>query len=270
MMVCHQVTCHFPRCLTCTLHMVMVFCLVSTTRGLHKAEALGTVEIYPQEPMIKVGQALTLTCEITHPNVISAVDIQWSHDGKALSSELYSALDTKRSRLVIPRAGFEDSGLYACNTEKSTQQGSTSTEVNVGESPSVAKDLKCFSRDSFDITCEWMPGRDTNIPTNYNLYYSTRNDEYEMCRDFLPGNMSCVVREVHETNYFYVSSENRLGNASTTEISFDHETESKYALYLSYMCICFLRCVRLKRLRLQLHVCLLAATTTLKNRFFGV
>ena len=90
------------------------------------------MEIYPEEPTLKVGQALTLTCEINHPNLISAVDIQWSHDGEPLSSELYSALDTKRSRLVIPRAGFQDSGVYACNTEKSAQLGSNSTEVNIG------------------------------------------------------------------------------------------------------------------------------------------
>ncbi|XP_071800082.1 interleukin-6 receptor subunit beta-like [Asterias amurensis] len=228
-MVFRQVTCHFPRCLTCTLHLAMALCLVSTTRGLHKAEAQGTVEIYPQEPTLKVGQTLTLTCEINHPNIISAVDIQWSHDGEPLSSELYSALDTKRSRLVIPRAGFQDSGVYACNTEKSAQQGSNSTEVNVGDPPSAAKDLNCFSRDNFDITCEWTPGSDTNIPTFDYLFYVSSNPsnvEWETCRSVLPGNTSCVLEDVHETYHFYVLSVNRLGNASTAHISFDHETET--------------------------------------------
>ena len=91
-----------------------------------------SVEIYPLEPTVHAGQGFTLTCEIAGSNNIVADDIKWSHNGVTLPAELYSALDPKRSQLSIQEASFQDSGLYACNTETSSQGVSNSTQVNVG------------------------------------------------------------------------------------------------------------------------------------------
>ncbi|XP_038056194.1 interleukin-6 receptor subunit beta-like isoform X2 [Patiria miniata] len=213
-------------CFTCWLHFIIVLCLTVSARGLNMAQAQGTVEIFPVEPTILAGTDFNLTCTIGQSSSVLAQDIKWKRGGETLPAELYSALDDKTSQLQVRKAEFQDSGLYACVSEKSTLDGGNETQVYVGEPPDAAHGLFCYCPNLWDVTCKWELGKDTNLNTTYMLQYSEGSD-------FEEGSCSCSDEQtctmsgsIHGPIQLRVLSSNKLGHAISTELAFDYESET--------------------------------------------
>ena len=108
----------------------MVYSLLS---DIH-CPAPPTVGVTPSEPLLSVGDMLTLTC--TGGDCVGTFTFSWFLDGSPVEASLVTSIDGTTSELSVTSVTSADFGTYTCNVTNEHGTGSAVAYVRErGEFP---------------------------------------------------------------------------------------------------------------------------------------
>ena len=96
----------------------MVYSLLS---DIH-CPAPPTVGVTPSEPVLSVGDMLTLTCTVE--DCVGTFTFSWFFDGTPVGASLVTSIDVTTSQLSVTSVTSADFGTYTCNVTNENGTGS--------------------------------------------------------------------------------------------------------------------------------------------------
>ncbi|RXM93185.1 Cytokine receptor-like factor 1 [Acipenser ruthenus] len=179
--------------------------------------------IYPLDPALPIGASLTATCTVSSELGLEARTLYWTLNSKRLPSENYTVLNRTALTVSLQRlnGSRQQSGdnLVCHSADGHILAGSC---VYVGMPPEKPVNLSCWSRNTKDLTCRWMPGGngESFLRTKYTLKYKLRWYGHEKeCEDYNLGEpYSCYIPRdlaLFTPYEIWVEASNQLGAAGS-------------------------------------------------------
>lgn len=195
------------------------------------AESLGELlnqcgNITPESPVVQLGSNFTALCVVTEKCMddfhVNANDIFWKTNHATVPHEQYTVINRTTSSVTFTDIPLLNIRL-SCNIRAFGQIDWTVYGIGIisGLPPEKPKNLSCIVHEGKRMMCQWDPGRETYLETNFTLKSEWATDKFADCKT---KRASCTVD--YPTVYFvnievWVEAENALGKVTSDHINFD-------------------------------------------------
>ncbi|XP_004679495.1 PREDICTED: granulocyte colony-stimulating factor receptor [Condylura cristata] len=184
-------------------------------------------------PVTHLGDPVTASCIINHKCSLVGPESQilWQ-----LGTELqpggeqhYLPNGTQRSTITLPHLNHPRALLSCCLRWGNRLQILDQAELRAGYPPATPYNLSCLMNlTTNSLTCQWEPGPNTHLPTNFTLksYVSRDNcqTQKDSMSDCMPedGQNHCSIPRKHLQLYqnmgIWVQAENALGTSASPQL----------------------------------------------------
>ncbi|KAL1783030.1 interleukin-6 receptor subunit beta [Sigmodon hispidus] len=183
--------------------------------------------IYPEFPVVERGSNFTAICVLKEKCLqrydVNASLIVWKTNHVAVPKEQITVINRTTSSVTFPDMSLQTVQL-TCNVLSFGQieQNVYGTTVLSGFPPDIPTNLSCIVNEGKNMLCQWDPGRETYLETNYTLKSEWATEKFPDCQT--KHATSCMVS--YSPIYFvnievWVEAENALGKVSSEAINFD-------------------------------------------------
>lgn len=185
--------------------------------------------ITPESPVVQLGSNFTAICVLKKKCMnsyhVNASYIFWKTNHLIVPSEQYTVINSTASSVTFTNVSFLNTQL-TCNIRTFGQidQNVYGIRVISGFPPEKPKNLSCIVNEGKKMMCQWDPGRETYLETNFTLKSEWPTDKFDDCKTKRGTPTSCTVSylPVYFVNLeVWVEAENALGNVASDHISFD-------------------------------------------------
>nr|XP_004664986.2 interleukin-6 receptor subunit beta [Jaculus jaculus]XP_044994845.1 interleukin-6 receptor subunit beta [Jaculus jaculus] len=185
--------------------------------------------IYPESPVIQYGSNFTAVCVLKEKCMdnynVNATYIVWKTNHVAVPKEQYTIINRTASSVTFVSMAYLSVQL-TCNilTYGQLEQNVYGVTVVSGFPPEEPKNLSCIVNEGKKMMCQWDPGRETYLETNFTLKSEWATEKFADCKTKRGNPTSCIVD--YAPIYFvnievWVEAENSLGKATSEHINFD-------------------------------------------------
>ncbi|KAL6030026.1 hypothetical protein STEG23_006794, partial [Scotinomys teguina] len=183
--------------------------------------------IYPEFPVVQRGSNFTAICVLKEKCLqqydVNASFIVWKTNHVAVPKEQVTVINRTTSSVTFKDMILQTVQL-TCNVLSFGQieQNVYGTTVLSGFPPNIPTNLSCIVNEGKNMLCQWDPGRETYLETNYTLKSEWATEKFPDC--LTKHGTSCMVS--YPPIYFvnievWVEAENALGKVSSEGINFD-------------------------------------------------
>lgn len=183
--------------------------------------------IYPEFPVVQRGSNFTAICVLKEKCLqqydVNASFIVWKTNHVAVPKEQVTVINRTTSSVTFTDMILPTVQL-TCNVLSFGQieQNVYGTTVLSGFPPDIPTNLSCIVNEGKNMLCQWDPGRETFLETNYTLKSEWATEKFPDC--LTKHGTSCMVS--YPPIYFvnievWVEAENALGKVSSEGINFD-------------------------------------------------
>uniref|UniRef100_A0A8C0XSC5 Interleukin-6 receptor subunit beta n=1 Tax=Castor canadensis TaxID=51338 RepID=A0A8C0XSC5_CASCN len=185
--------------------------------------------ISPESPVIERGSNFTAVCVLKEKCMdyfhVNASYIIWKTNHLAVPKEQYTIINRTASSVTFTNIASLHVQL-TCNilTFGQIEQNVYGITVLSGFPPEKPENLNCVVNEGRKMMCQWDPGRETFLETNFTLKSEWATEKFADCKAKRDTPTSCLVD--YSPVYFvnievWVEAENALGNVSSEHINFD-------------------------------------------------
>uniref|UniRef100_A0A4W3HPY9 Cytokine receptor-like factor 1 n=1 Tax=Callorhinchus milii TaxID=7868 RepID=A0A4W3HPY9_CALMI len=203
---------------------LLALCLLKAVLGI---TPMGSV--MPQDPILTIGSSLSATCAVTSESKIKSRDLFWTLNGRQIPAELCRVVNETALRVTLRNlnGSQQQSGdnLVCHRADGRILAGSC---LYVGSPPEKPTNITCWSKNTKDLTCKWLPGGEGEafLRTRYTLKYKLRwyGREKECSEPGVAGVYSCYIPRdlaLFTPYEIWVEASNKLGSAASEIISLD-------------------------------------------------
>uniref|UniRef100_A0A8D0Q4Q3 Interleukin-6 receptor subunit beta n=1 Tax=Sus scrofa TaxID=9823 RepID=A0A8D0Q4Q3_PIG len=185
--------------------------------------------ISPESPVIQLGSNFTAVCVLKEKCMdhyhVNASYIFWKTNHVTIPYEQYNVINRTASSVT-----FRDISLLniqlTCNIRTFGQidQNVYGIRIISGLPPEKPKNLSCIVNEGKKMMCQWDPGKETHLETNFTLKSEWATEKFDDCKAKRDIPTSCTVD--YSPVYFvnievWVEAENALGKVTSDHINFD-------------------------------------------------
>lgn len=183
--------------------------------------------IYPEFPVVQRGSNFTAICVLKEKCLqqyyVNASFIVWKTNHVAVPKEQVTVINRTTSSVTFTDMNLQTVQL-TCNILSFGQieQNVYGTTVLSGFPPDIPTNLSCIVNEGKNMLCQWDPGRETYLETNYTLKSEWATEKFPDCQT--KHGTSCMVSyiPIYYVNIeVWVEAENALGKVSSEAINFD-------------------------------------------------
>uniref|UniRef100_A0A5F9CSH4 Interleukin-6 receptor subunit beta n=1 Tax=Oryctolagus cuniculus TaxID=9986 RepID=A0A5F9CSH4_RABIT len=208
--------------------LVQAFFIFITTESIGKLlDPCG--HISPESPVIQLGSNFTAVCVLKEKCMdnfhVNANYIVWKINHFTVPKEQYAILNRTASSVTFTNITALSVQL-TCNilTFGQIEQNVYGITVISGLPPEKPKNLNCIVYEGKKMMCQWDPGRETYLETNFTLKSEWATEKFADCQTKRATPTTCIVD--YSPVYFvnievWVEAENALGKVSSNHINFD-------------------------------------------------
>nr|KAF6489692.1 interleukin 6 signal transducer [Molossus molossus] len=187
----------------------------------------GSIE--PEAPVVQLGSSFTAVCVLKERCMsnfhVSADDIFWKTNHVTVPHEQYTVLNRTACSVTFANVSSLSTQL-TCNIRTFGQidQNVYGISVLAGLPPEQPSNLSCIVNEGKNMLCQWDPGRETYLDTNFTLKSEWATDKFPDCKTKRATPTSCTVDypPVYFVNIeIWVEAENALGKVTSDHINFD-------------------------------------------------
>ncbi|XP_069897295.1 interleukin-6 receptor subunit beta isoform X2 [Dipodomys merriami] len=198
------------------------------------AESLGELlepcgYISPESPVVQRGSNFTAVCVLKEKCMdyfhVNASYIVWKTNHHAVPKEQYAIVNRTASSVTFTNVGSLNVQL-TCNilTYGQIEQNVYGINILSGFPPEKPKNLNCIVNGAKSMMCQWDPGRETYLETNFTLKSEWATSQFADCRAKRDTPNFCLVEYVpvfFVNLEVWVEAENALGKVTSDHINFD-------------------------------------------------
>lgn len=183
--------------------------------------------IYPEFPVVQRGSSFTAICVLKEACLqhyyVNASYIVWKTNHAAVPREQVTVINRTTSSVTFTDVVLPSVQL-TCNILSFGQieQNVYGVTMLSGFPPDKPTNLTCIVNEGKNMLCQWDPGRETYLETNYTLKSEWATEKFPDCQS--KHGTSCMVSYM-PTYYVnievWVEAENALGKVSSESINFD-------------------------------------------------
>uniref|UniRef100_A0A8D2GY43 Interleukin-6 receptor subunit beta n=1 Tax=Urocitellus parryii TaxID=9999 RepID=A0A8D2GY43_UROPR len=185
--------------------------------------------INPESPIIERGSNFTAVCVLKEKCMdyfhVNANYIIWKTNHLTVPKEQYTIINRTAASVTFTNVVSPNLQL-TCNilTFGQIEQNVYGITVLSGFPPEKPKNLNCIVNEGRKMMCQWDPGRETYLETNFTLKSEWATEKFDDCKTKPDTPNSCLVD--YSPVYFvnievWVEAENALGNVTSDHINFD-------------------------------------------------
>ncbi|XP_008588887.1 PREDICTED: granulocyte colony-stimulating factor receptor [Galeopterus variegatus] len=184
-------------------------------------------------PIVRLGDPITASCTInqncSHLDLES--QILWRLGAELQPGGRQQRLPdgTQESTITLPHFNHTQAFLSCCLHWSNSLQILDQAELRAGYPPATPHNLSCFMNlTTNSLTCQWEPGPETHLPTNFTLKsFKSRGDcrtQEDFILDCVPeaGQSHCSIPRKHLLLYqnmgLWVQAENALGTSISPQL----------------------------------------------------
>ncbi|XP_055968047.1 interleukin-6 receptor subunit beta [Sorex fumeus] len=183
----------------------------------------------PESPVIQRGSNFSAVCVLKEKCMdsysVNASHIFWKINRVVVPQEQYTVIN--RTASSVKFINMSSNVQLTCNIRIFGQidQNIYGIRVTSGLPPEKPKNLRCIVNEGENMKCQWDPGRETYLETNFTLKSEWATEKFDDCKTKRGGNpTSCTVD--YSPVYFvnikvWVEAENDLGKVISDHIDFD-------------------------------------------------
>ncbi|XP_047416977.1 granulocyte colony-stimulating factor receptor isoform X1 [Sciurus carolinensis] len=207
----------------------LIFLMLPTSR-----EECGHISL--SAPIVRLGDPVTASCIISQD--CSLLDpepqILWKLGAELQPGGRQQRLPdgTQKSTITLPHLNHSQAFLSCCLHWGSSLQVLDQAELRAGHPPATPSNLSCFMNlTTNSLTCQWEPGPDTHLPTNFTLKSFRSRGNCQTQEDSIPdcvpedGQSYCSIPRKHLLLYqnmvVQVQAENALGTSVSPQLCLD-------------------------------------------------
>ncbi|VTJ63445.1 Hypothetical predicted protein [Marmota monax] len=187
-------------------------------------------------PIVRLGDPITASCIISQncsfldpePQILWKLGAQQQPGG----SQQRLPDGTQKSTITLAHLNHSQAFLSCCLRWGNSLQVLDQAELRAGHPPAVPSNLSCFMNlTTNSLTCQWEPGPDTHLPTNFTLKSFKSRSNCQTQEDSIPdcmpeeGQSSCSIPRKHLLLYqnmvIQVEAENALGTSLSPKLCLD-------------------------------------------------
>ncbi|XP_054571341.1 interleukin-6 receptor subunit beta [Eptesicus fuscus] len=185
--------------------------------------------IDPESPVVRLGSNFTAVCVLQEKCMdyfhVNADYIFWKTNHVTVPRAQYAVINRTASSVTFTDVALLNTQL-TCNIRTFGQidQNVYGVRVVSGLPPEKPTNLSCIVNEGKRMTCQWDPGRDTYLETNFTLKSEWATEKFPDCRTKRGSPTACTVE--YPPVYFvnmevWVEARNALGEATSEHINFD-------------------------------------------------
>ncbi|XP_055278009.1 interleukin-6 receptor subunit beta isoform X1 [Moschus berezovskii] len=185
--------------------------------------------IHPESSVIQLGSNFTAVCVLKEKCMddyhVTANDIFWKTSRVTVPYKQYTVINRTASSVTFPNISLINA-LLTCNIRMFGQINRSVYGIRIisGLPPEKPKNLSCIVNEGKKMMCQWDPGRETHLETNYTLKSEWATEKFDDCKAKRDTPTSCTVD--YPPVYFvnievWVEAENALGKVASDHINFD-------------------------------------------------
>lgn len=185
--------------------------------------------ITPESPIVQLGSNFTAVCVLKekcmHYFHVKSDDIFWKTNHVTVPQEQYTVINRTASGVTFTDISLLNTQL-TCNIRTFGQidQNIYGIRIISGLPPEKPKNLSCILNEDKKMMCQWDPGRETYLETNFTLKSEWATEKFADCKTKRGTPTSCTVD--YPPVYFvnievWVEAENALGKVTSDHINFD-------------------------------------------------
>ncbi|XP_014637129.1 PREDICTED: interleukin-6 receptor subunit beta isoform X2 [Ceratotherium simum simum] len=185
--------------------------------------------INPESPVVQLGSNFTAVCVLKEKCMdyfhVNANYIFWKTNHVTVPKEQYTVINRTASSVTFTNIPLLNSQL-TCNIRTFGQidQNVYGIRIISGLPPEKPKNLNCIVNEGKKMMCQWAPGRETYLETNFTLKSEWATEKFDDCEAKRDTPTSCTVD--YSPVYFvnievWVEAENALGKVTSDHINFD-------------------------------------------------
>uniref|UniRef100_A0A671F5A5 Interleukin 6 cytokine family signal transducer n=1 Tax=Rhinolophus ferrumequinum TaxID=59479 RepID=A0A671F5A5_RHIFE len=185
--------------------------------------------INPESPVVQLGSNFTAVCVLKEKCMdyfhVNANYIFWKTNHATVPHEQYTVINRTASSVTFTDISLLNIQL-TCNIRTFGQidQNVYGIRIISGLPPEKPKNLSCIVKEGEKMTCQWDPGRETYLETNFTLKSEWATEKFDDCKTKRDNPTSCTVD--YSPVYFvnievWVEAENALGKVASDHINFD-------------------------------------------------
>lgn len=204
----------------------LVVLLISESIG-DLVETCGVIN--PESPVILSGSNFTALCVLKEKCMstyeVNASHIVWKANRVLIPEEQYTVINATTSSVTLTNISLSNVQLI-CNILAFGQieMNIYGVRMRVGFPPEKPKNLNCIVNEGKKMMCQWDPGRETQLETNFTLKSEWATEKFPDCKAKPDTPTSCTV--AYSPVYFvnvevWVEAQNALGKAVSNHINFD-------------------------------------------------
>lgn len=185
--------------------------------------------ISPESPVIQSGSNFTAFCVLKEKCMsvfeVNASHIIWKANRVLIPEEQYTVINTTTSSVTFTNIGLVNVQLI-CNilAYGQIEMNVYGVRMRTGFPPEKPKNLNCIVKEGKKMLCQWDPGRETYLETNFTLKSEWATEKFPDCKAKPDTPTSCLVD--YSPVYFvnikvWVEAQNALGKVISDDIDFD-------------------------------------------------
>uniref|UniRef100_A0A673U7A9 Interleukin-6 receptor subunit beta n=1 Tax=Suricata suricatta TaxID=37032 RepID=A0A673U7A9_SURSU len=185
--------------------------------------------IKPESPIVQLGSNFTAVCVLKEKCMdyfhVNANYIFWKTNHVTVPKEQYTIINRTASSVTFTDSSLLNTQL-TCNIRTFGQidQNVYGIRIISGLPPEKPKNLSCIVNEGKKMMCQWDPGRETYLETNFTLKSEWATEKFADCKTKRDTPTSCTVD--YSPVYFvnievWVEAENALGKVTSDHINFD-------------------------------------------------
>ncbi|XP_077923438.1 interleukin-6 receptor subunit beta isoform X2 [Halichoerus grypus] len=185
--------------------------------------------IKPESPVVQLGSNFTAVCVLKEKCMdyfhVNASYIFWKTNHLTVPKEQYTIINRTASSVTFTDTSLLNTQL-TCNIRTFGQidQNVYGIRITSGLPPEKPKNLSCIVNEGKKMMCQWDPGRETYLETNFTLKSEWATEKFADCKTKRDTPTSCTVD--YSPVYFvnievWVEAENALGKVTSDHINFD-------------------------------------------------
>uniref|UniRef100_A0A8C9BIQ6 Interleukin-6 receptor subunit beta n=1 Tax=Phocoena sinus TaxID=42100 RepID=A0A8C9BIQ6_PHOSS len=185
--------------------------------------------IHPESSVVQLGSNFTAVCVLKEKCMdyfhVNANYIFWKTNHVIVPFEQYTVINRTASSVTFTDISLLNIQL-TCNIRTFGQidQNVYGIRIISGLPPEKPKNLSCIVNEGKKMMCQWDPGRETHLETNYTLKSEWATEKFDDCKAKRDTRTSCTVD--YSPVYFvnievWVEAENALGKVTSDHINFD-------------------------------------------------
>ncbi|KAI5939084.1 Interleukin-6 receptor subunit beta [Manis javanica] len=185
--------------------------------------------ITPESAVVQLGSNFTAICVLKENCMdyfhVNADYIFWKTNHAAVPNKQYTVINRTASSVTFTDMPLLNVQL-TCNVRTFGQidQNVYGIRIISGLPPEKPKNLSCIINEGKKMMCQWDPGRETYLDTNFTLKSEWATEKFADCKTKRGTPTSCTVD--YSPVYFvnievWVETENALGKVTSNHINFD-------------------------------------------------